>query len=568
MGTGTLDLVDRLAEVAQHQGATIVGGPNTGDMFRCLDGRFRRLHQVVADPHRREGRVPVVVSTDGSVCLDDGEPPVRLPGRDTSPGAAVAGLRRRLARTDRATTLIVDHADLLLPAAAGGHLESDQSLLLETLAAFPVDRCLAPHRLVVIDRAGGLDPRLARQPGFREVRCELPDEAHRREFLRRLESMWDGSAFEPGVGLDHMARSAGGLTCDDVLREAVRASRNGEPLRRRWVQETKVLALRRSAGDGLVVHPPGDGMAGVAGLPQVRLWVQDRVASGDWPASILLGGPPGVGKTLVVRAIADAAGWPAVTLGRIRSMYVGESESNMSGVLSSLTALAPVVVHIDEADLAFGRRTGGPSADGGTSERLHASLLQYMGDADPERQVLFVLTTNRPHELDSATRSRAETLPILHPTPGEAAQILKLECARRGHPVDEVTAQIAVAGLGDRLVSGRIITKLVSAAIAHAHRVPRKDEEVVLDLEDLRWAADELLETVDAVEDELCALRSLALTSFAGYLPWVASERLAEPVELLPYVEPLLTEDGRLDPLRLAQRVAELEAPAEHAEVR
>lgn len=559
---GTLDLHHEIAAVANDRCATILSGPNANDFFLAPDDRFRRLVDLVAHVHHGQGRAAVVLSNRGCTqhpVVGSGPAPLHLPPADTDPGAAMEALHRQLATSPRPVVVILDFADLVLPESGpAGQATPDQQLLLELLAAFPQDPAVAPHRIVLIARADSLDPRLSRFPGWRQVQVDMPDEAHRQLFLERLAPMWaqEGSQpFEPDADAAAIARSTGGMTCDEILREATAAASDGRPITRRWVQETKVRAIRQLGAGAIDVFPPGRGLEAIAGLPQIRLFVNQRLRSGLWPRTIILGGPPGVGKTEVVRAIADALGCPAMTLGAFHSMWHGETERNLRRAFSLQRAMAPVVVQLDEADQALGQRNNGPSANGGTSERAMAELWSFLGTCDPELRILFVLTTNRVDALDDATRSRAEIIPILHPTPTEAARLLQLELARRGQDFDlEVAAQV-LGDHGPGLVSGRMLVRVADMAVNHALAEGR----TAVGADDVRVGLIESLERVDPIGDERSALKAIELASFASYLPWVAASRLGQQPEMLPYVSPILGAEGLPDPVALAARIAQLD---------
>jgi transitional endoplasmic reticulum ATPase len=93
------------------------------------------------------------------------------------------------------------------------------------------------------------------------------------------------------------------------------------------------------------------------------------------PNGLLFLGPPGTGKTLVARAFANACGVNFAEFGNIRSMWVGESERNLSRALELIRSLKPVVVFLDEIDQSMGQR--GSASDSGVDQRLFARILQF-----------------------------------------------------------------------------------------------------------------------------------------------------------------------------------------------
>jgi hypothetical protein len=561
-------LGDRLIRAADARRAVVISGPNVNDLFwDAGEERFQYVGDVVKYAHADECRSAVVCAPSGVQ-----QDPVaglqavtlRLPAADAPPGLAVNTVRNQLLAISQPVVVIVDYADFLLPESGLTAAPSqDQVLLLEALASFPTDPRLSAHRLVLIARADSLDPRLARLPGFEVVIAELPDAAHRSQMAHRIIERnsvvpTEIAALEPGLSVDELATISGGLTNDDLMRGAQAAARRGSTLTRSWVQQTKVARIRHRNAEGLEVYPPGRGMDGVAGLPQIRLFIHERQGRGlPWPRALVLAGPPGTGKTLVVTAIADTLGWPALALGNVRSMWQGESERIMRSVLATAQAMAPLVLHIDEVDQAIGQRQTGPSTDGGVGARLMADLWTFLGDTNADIPVLFVLTTNRPDLLDPALRSRAEIIPLLHPGPSEQVDVLCIAAEELRRPVAPEIAQRVLGDVDPGLVSGRILVRLAQRAAVLSGR-----SEGPLSEEHLRQAIAQLLERVDEIEDERMALKSIELASFSTYLPWIAARDLDEPVHVPGYVAPLLGSDGTPDRGRLRARIAELDRAA------
>ena len=343
--------------------------------------------------------------------------PLHLPNADASPLQAISHMLLELDTSAGPVQLILDYANLSVPQGTGA-ISFELNQVIELLGEFAIDpaRTAHGHSLVLITRAGGLDDRLSRLPGFVVVDVGLPDYVERLAFIRRLCSPASSAPlkFADGLTSETLASLSGGLTLDDLHRGRDETE-NLKGIGHSWVQLRKSDSLRRLAGDNLVVYPRGRGLRDVAGLPQLRRVLHEARETGQVPRRLLLAGPPGVGKTLVVTALADELGLPAVALGSVRSMWVGESERNMRLVLNLVQSLAPCVLHIDEIDQSIGQRTTGQSADGGTSERILADVWTFLGDNTRSERVTVVATTNRPELLDPAMFDRFTVIPVLHP---------------------------------------------------------------------------------------------------------------------------------------------------------
>ena len=119
---------------------------------------------------------------------------------------------------------------------------------------------------------------------------------------------------------------------------------------------------------------------------------------------VLLYGPPGCGKTLMARAIAGEckANFINVGISEVMSMWIGESERNLSLLFEKARASRPSVLFFDELDaLAFSRS----KADSDHTRRLvNEFLSQLDGLGGSNDQVLVLAATNMPWDVDSAMK--------------------------------------------------------------------------------------------------------------------------------------------------------------------
>ena len=143
---------------------------------------------------------------------------------------------------------------------------------------------------------------------------------------------------------------------------------------------------------------------------------------------ILLCGPSGTGKTLLVNALAKASGFNCVKIdmSRILGQYVGESEKNFKKCLLGAQSQQPVIVFVDEIDTAFRR---GDSGDSGVSRNIFSEFLQFTGNTNNRGKVIFIAATNRPDLIDPALKRAGrfdKKIPILLPDDNERGEIFRL----------------------------------------------------------------------------------------------------------------------------------------------
>jgi AAA+ superfamily predicted ATPase len=461
--------------------------------------------------------------------------------------------------------VILDHIDLVIPAMGGGATPSlEQSVVLEALQRCAIDPIFDSrrHALVLIARTGEIHRSILEAAGFRAVRAPAPDSQDLEAAAQMLEerAFQDPTRFARlggDVTTQAVAREGRGLRIDDLLRASREAAAAGAPVDSVDLRKRKSASIERQAGRTLRLHAEGRTLDDVAGLPHVRRFVDERMRSGHWPPIILLAGPPGVGKTFVVRAIAAALRWPAVSFHLVRSPWVGETEINTARALATIDELKPVVVHIDEVDQAQGQRSTGGSADGGTSERFQASLWEFTGEGT-RPGVLFCLTTNRTDLLDSADRSRAQVIPIIHPTPREVAQLLPALASQLGRDLDrDLDLDVVAAHAKLQLTSARHLLRILERAATLAD-IANGDHATAIGMQQIEDAIDDYMPHTDELEEELMGLGALSRTSFRSLLPWIAAEEAGLPREVPAYVAPLLDDNGDLNPQRLRERIDQL----------
>ena len=250
-------------------------------------------------------------------------------------------------------------------------------------------------------------------------------------------------------------------------------------------------ALASVAASAAASSDVGDGIFDGQRHAHAALQAMVRAATGQaeklrsWgvtpPAGLLLFGPPGTGKTHLVRTVARRAGLPLVVVpggaaggaSRLREAFA-RAEHEARGAATA-GGRAGAVVFLDEVDALCPKRDG----YGASQEQALAvtQLLTLLDGIHPRRGVLVVAATNRPHDIDPALRrpGRFEwEVPLGLPQAKERRQTLE-RCCERIPRADDVDLD-EVASLTSGCSSADLIAIAREAALTAAARVAAAED--------------------------------------------------------------------------------------------
>jgi transitional endoplasmic reticulum ATPase len=354
---------------------------------------------------------------------------------------AAARLRAAASAVKAPGVLVIADVEALAPRDAPGPVATVFRQVIQGL----IDRGAAV--VCTTSRPEAVDPAL-RSPGLldHEIGVPLPDAAMRREQLAVLTR---GMPLAGDVRLDDVSARTPGFVAADLsalAREAgVRAA-----LRHKSTTDSPQVTMADFEGALEVVRPTSMAesslelakltLADVGDMAEVKEVLTESVL---WPLSypdafarlgvqpprgVLLYGPPGCGKTFLVKAIAGTgkANVLAVKGAELLSKWVGESERAVRELFRRAREAAPTLVFLDEVDALAPVR--GQASDGGTTDRVVAALLTELDGVESLRNVVVIGATNRPDLVDPAMLrpGRLERLVYVPPPDADArAEILR-----------------------------------------------------------------------------------------------------------------------------------------------
>lgn len=338
--------------------------------------------------------------------------------------------------------LFFDHTEKLIPSGDMGSLSFEERISLIWLSEWSINPKISSVGSVIAlmaDDLPGVNKEIFRSSYKVEtLLVELPREEERKQYLDHL--LKDGLV-KMDIGRDEFAKLSSGLNKKSIKDIKLKAEAEGVPISFQFIKEKKHSLLQKEYGDVLEFIYPELGFEDIGGMDIVKNYlisnVVDPIKKGDLkrvPMGILLCGPSGTGKTLLVYALAKASGFNCVKIdmSRILGQFVGESEKNFKRCLLGAGSQEPVIVFVDEIDTAFRR---GDSGDSGVGRNIFSEFLQFTGDPANRGKIIFIAATNRPDLLDAALKRAGrfdKKIPILLPGDTERSAIFKIKLGKMG----------------------------------------------------------------------------------------------------------------------------------------
>jgi hypothetical protein len=419
------------------------------------------------------------------------------------PGSALEIIDRYLLRTlnlqaiggdtgtaPRRIAVVVEFAEFVVPRGDALQLGGPFAANVVKVLGWANDPAIAQANIVTVLVSEGLhdlNALVVENPHAATLHIPLPDEAAMTDYVRSLSTTeFPTLASESEVPIDALGARLTGLSRIGARTAIALALRNGRTITAAWLAGVKKEMIEREC-QGLLdfVESPFT-LDHVAGLDEVKAWLREdttllrRGALHALPMGYLIAGRLGTGKTFIVKCWAGELGIPCVVFKNFRDRWVGATESNLEKIFAVLRALGQVVVFVDEADQAAGRRESG-DGDSGLSGRVYSMLAKEMSDTRNRGRILWVFATSRPDllEVDLKRQGRLDVhIPLFPPDTAAQRGALLLAIARKLRfplveadlpPLDDVPE------LGGHELEGVLVRALRTHELAPAPKRPLKD---------------------------------------------------------------------------------------------
>jgi len=445
-------------------------------------------------------------------------------------GESESNLRKAFTEAEKNAPAIIfiDEIDSIAPKREKTQGEVERRIVSQLLTL--MDGLKARSHIIVMgatNRPNSIDPALRRFGRFdREIDIGVPDETGRLEVLRiHTKNM----KLDEDVDLERVSKETHGFVgadmaalCTEAAMQCIREKMDvidieddtidAEILNSMAVTNdhfTTALGISNpSALRETVVEVPNVSWEDIGGLEGVKRELQETVQYpvehpdkfekfGMSPSKgVLFYGPPGCGKTLLAKAIANEcqANFISVKGPELLTMWFGESEANVREVFDKARQSAPCVLFFDELDSIANQRGSSAGDAGGAADRVLNQMLTEMDGMNAKKTVFIIGATNRPDIIDGALLRPGRLDQLIYiPLPDEASRRQIFKANLRKSPIAPDIDMDTLAKFTQGF-SGADITEICQRACKYAIR-----ESIEKDIEKEKAQ----LDNPDAMEDDV-----------------------------------------------------------------
>ena len=211
------------------------------------------------------------------------------------------------------------------------------------------------------------------------------------ELMATAEQIIQGNEID--VEVDEHAVAAGrGLTLKEAENAYALSLITHQSLNREVIEDEKLQTIKKSGLMELYNPVPLDQLGGLNPLKQ---YVQNRKRGFDdtsipSPKGIFIVGPPGSGKSLSAKVIASVLELPLIRLdiSALKAGIVGQSEERMRQATTTIDAIAPCVVWLDEIEKAMSGVQSSGKTDGGTTSGMFGHFLTWLQESEVAKYIV------------------------------------------------------------------------------------------------------------------------------------------------------------------------------------
>lgn len=322
--------------------------------------------------------------------------------------------------------------------------------------------------------------------------------------------------------LNNLVNSCLGLTIQEIQETVIESFIKFKEANLDFITQKKIESIQKS---GVLDYKiPNTTLEDIGGNEVIKQWLLEmkELFSDEAkefglkkPKGYLSVGVPGAGKTCLAEAFAGTMHMPLLSLsmGRIMSRFVGESERKIMQALDVAKASAPCILLIDEVEKALGGINSSNNTDGGVTARVFMEILKFLNDND--YGVYIIMTSNDvsqlPPELTRQGRLDAKWF-FDFPKENERKEIFKIHFSKYNKEINSDLLDLAVSKTNN--FTGAEIQEIVKNTIRKSFIRFKKDNNDELKEEDITSAINEIIPISKTSKESILALKSYCSNRF------------------------------------------------------